>query len=77
MNQTWTEYKEGKRSMLPATGKPVIVYSPTEGMGIAARKRHFTKAEWCWLYRRVNASRLVLGVTHWMPLPDPPTSDVG
>ena len=77
MNHKWIEYNAAIASSRPVVGKAVLVTSPVDGIGIAALEDRHGRLKWCWLYKRVNDSMLVLNVTHWMPLPAPPTGDGG
>ena len=74
MMQEWLEYMDVPSSK-PTVGEAVFAYSPVEGMGIATLEERHRGTQWCWFYKRVSGSMLALGVTHWMPLPDPPKVD--
>lgn len=72
----WIEYLPSCIGQRPRSGVIVLVYSPSDGVGLAYLSDEFSvRKRWTWAYKRINNSASIADVTHWMPLPGPPQED--
>ena len=72
MKPEWIDCASWRPSAVPPAGEPVLIYSSSEGIGIAIWQKPTVGGGSAWRFRRIHGAFIALDVTHWMPLPNAP-----